>query len=226
MAYSSNYENRASIFDSGDVIEGDHFKSLYDELGPSPGSILKAVGVPYKAGAWFNPSRTISDSPTTRVNPAGTLELSPLVLGQTISFDRIGTYVTAAGSTDTVIRLGIYNANTDGSPSTLVSGSEVTQDGEVVNTATPGGEVISVTLGPGRYYLGGVNQGTGTMPTTYSGGASYYSVPLESTSFTELVATTTVAIAVTGITGALPADLSSSTLRVRGSVVSLAVRMV
>lgn len=35
MTYSSNYANRATIFESGDVIAGDHVKSLYDEIGPS-----------------------------------------------------------------------------------------------------------------------------------------------------------------------------------------------
>ena len=36
MSYSGNFTNRNSIFDSGDSIDGDHVKALYDELGSDP----------------------------------------------------------------------------------------------------------------------------------------------------------------------------------------------
>lgn len=36
MTYSSNHTNKATIFDNGDAIDGDHVKSLYDELGSDP----------------------------------------------------------------------------------------------------------------------------------------------------------------------------------------------
>ena len=36
MPYGTNYANLATIFDSGDVIDGDHVKSLYQILGATP----------------------------------------------------------------------------------------------------------------------------------------------------------------------------------------------
>ena len=40
MSYSSNYTNRTTIFDTGDRIEGDHIKAIYEELGANPGQRL------------------------------------------------------------------------------------------------------------------------------------------------------------------------------------------
>lgn len=36
MTYSGNYSARNTIFDSGDTVEGDHIKSIYDEMGSDP----------------------------------------------------------------------------------------------------------------------------------------------------------------------------------------------
>lgn len=36
MTYAGNYSSRATIFDNGDTVEGDHVRSLYDELGSDP----------------------------------------------------------------------------------------------------------------------------------------------------------------------------------------------
>lgn len=225
MSYSLNYTNRASIFDTGDVIEGGHLKSVYDELGESPSHIFEGLGMPYLAGAWFNTARTISGAGVTIT---GRLEMQPLLLDQTVSFNRISTYVTTVGGVGSVIRMGIYNSDSNGMPSTLVAGSEVTQDGTVLNTSTPGGETLSpeVTLGRGRYYVAGVAQGaTSPMPQVYRTGAPHFALPLISTSFTELVATTNVALGTYGVSGSLPASLASATYVVLGSSITLAVQM-
>lgn len=44
MTYSSNYANKETIFDSGDVIAGDHIKAIYDELGATPAADIAAAG--------------------------------------------------------------------------------------------------------------------------------------------------------------------------------------
>lgn len=43
MTYDENYANRATIFDDGDIIEGDHIKAIYDKLGASPGGTAEIV---------------------------------------------------------------------------------------------------------------------------------------------------------------------------------------
>lgn len=223
MTYANNYANRTTIFDTGDVIEGDHIKSIYDELGESPSRIFEGLGVPYKAGTWWNSAQSFASN-SAKVN--GTMNMWPVVLTRSIMFDAISTYVTVAGSAGTVIRMGIYNADANGMPSTLVAGSEVTQDGTVVNSATVAGVAINVTLGRGRYYLALVAQGSGTMPTTATGATSLFSVNSGTpTNFTTLMSTRCCGFAITSISGALPTDVSSSTLVQTASGHACAVRM-
>jgi hypothetical protein len=223
MSYSSNYTNRATIFDAGDTMEGDHIESVYEELGPSPSNIFEGLGVPYNTGSWWNISQGFG---TASAKTANLLFLAPMVLTRSITFDRISSYVTAAGSTDTVIRMGIYNSNSSGMPSTLVSGSEVTQDGEVVNSSTIAGQTISVALGRGRYYIGVVAQGTGTMPTTTTASFGTFAINSgSSTSFTTIMGTRSSFFGVTGVNSSLTSDLSSSTFTQELSSHACAVRM-
>ena len=224
MSYSSNYTNRTSIFDNGDTIDGDHVKALYDELGEDPGDIFAGIGIPYRSGSWWNAARTFTSASTTT---AGLLSLWPMVLVRTTSFDRISTYVdTTAGSASTVVRMGIYNSDSNGMPSTLVANSEVTQDGTVVNSASVAGESITVSLGRGRYYLAAVSQGSGTMPTTSRGSTGHFSVHAGgSTTFNEIMGASSTILAVSGVTGSLT-DFTSGTSWVQRTVGhSVAVRM-
>jgi hypothetical protein len=55
--YATNYANKSSIFDNGDVIEGHHVKSIYDELGETPGKIASAVG-PTVDGYYYSSAST------------------------------------------------------------------------------------------------------------------------------------------------------------------------
>lgn len=41
--YTTNYTNKATIFDNGDTISGHHVKSLYDELGAAPSDVHSTV---------------------------------------------------------------------------------------------------------------------------------------------------------------------------------------
>lgn len=224
MSYSSNHTNRSSIFENGDVIDGDHVKAIYDELGEDPGDILAGIGVPYRASTWWNACRTFTTSATTT---AGDLTLWPMVLVRATTINRIGTYVdTTVGAASTVVRLGIYNADANGMPSTLVAGSETTQDGTVANSATVAGETINVSLGRGRYYLAAVSQGSGTMPTTARGNSSWFAVNHgNSTNFTNIMSGVQAAFGLTGVTGALSSDLTGSAFTNLTVGHSVAVRM-
>lgn len=231
MSYSTNYTNRATIFDTGDTNTGDQVKSIYDELGAAPGSVITEMGVPYRAGWWWNAARDMGAGPA-QMSP-GILEMWPMVLDQTIQFDRIGTYVTTAGDPGTVIRMGIYNSNSDGMPSTLIAASAATQDATVLNTSTFAGEAINVTLDRGRYYVAAAGfrpNGTAVMPFNYRGASPHYLIPSSfPTIFTVVLtnAASTLSLQLsTNTTPPLPADLSASNLTLRSSGSSMALRMV
>lgn len=226
MAYGSNYENRASIFDTGDVVEGDHLRSLYEELGPNPGSVLNGIGIPYKSGWWWNAARDLAASPA--VPQPGLLELWPMVLDQTISFDHISCYVTSAGAATTIIRMGIYDSDSNGMAANLLD--EIDQDGTVVNSSSSTGEAISLTLDRGRYWVGAAAMRTGsvTLPTVYRGSSSMFSIPQVDTNFTTIMSNgaATMAVQLDGSSvTSLPASLATATYIVRATGFSIALQM-
>jgi hypothetical protein len=93
----------------------------------------------------------------------GTLRATPWYVNRPLTVTRIGTEITAAGDSGSIIRLGIYTDDGTGYPSTLVAGSEtsVPADAVAVPEAT-----ISVTLNPGVYWICAVVQNvTTTQPT-------------------------------------------------------------
>lgn len=69
-------------------------------------------------------------------------------VGETQSFDRIGLQVTS-GVASSVIRLGVYNSDDDGFPST------VNVDAGTVDSSTTGNKdaTINITLTPGLYWI-------------------------------------------------------------------------
>ena len=157
MTYASNYANRATIFDAGDTIDGDHVRSIYDELGPLPGSLVANLA-PSAVGYWYAPS---PGGVSTSVAAANSLTLVPWVVSSSsVTVDRVAVSVTSAGSTGSVIRLGVYGS-TDGRP----SGSPVADWGPVTTETTGVRELtISTTVDRGVYWLAAVAQGS---PTTY-----------------------------------------------------------
>jgi len=90
------------------------------------------------------------------------LSFSPFPVGQTVTIDRIGTYL-ATSQADTNVRVGLYDTSA-GMPYNLLAG------GGVLNTSTGSGslllETVSVTITPGLYWIAVVWQGSGvTMPS-------------------------------------------------------------
>ena len=226
MSYSTNYANRATIFDTGDTNTGDQVESIYDELGANPGAIFDGIAIPYRSGWWWNAAR---DMASAAVPAPGLLELWPMVLDQTVSFDLISCYVTSAGDPSTIIRMGVYSSDSDGVPQNLLVQAD--QDGTVLNSASFTGEIISRTLNRGRYWVGAAAMRTGsvTLPTVYRGAASMFSIPQVDTNFTTILsnnaATMAVQLTSTSIS-ALPASLTAATYIVRATGFSIALRMV
>lgn len=97
------------------------------------------------------------------VNGTGTA--APFWVSQPTTFDRIGAQVTVVGAAGTVVRLGIYADNGNGTPGALIIDA-----GTIAGDAVASAEVaISKTLAPGLYWLVAVSQGGAPTMTCMSG---------------------------------------------------------
>lgn len=120
----------------------------------------------------------------------------------TTAFDQIGCNVAATGNAGAVIRLGIYNADATGIPSTLVldAGTVVGDSGTGLKTIT-----ISQTLAPGLYFLAaGVQSAATTAPTIWTNSTGQtvvqYPLPAAVSNFGNFIS----GYYQTGVSGALP----------------------
>jgi hypothetical protein len=88
------------------------------------------------------------------------LNYEPWFLESTATLDRIAVEVTTAGTAGKLLRMGIYNANTSWTPTSLVvDAGTVAVDATGIQAAT-----INVTLPPGRYICAWVLPTGGTAP--------------------------------------------------------------
>jgi hypothetical protein len=86
---------------------------------------------------------------TTGVVTVNQLRYYPIIVSTTITVDRLAAEVTSAGAAATTFRMGIYNADVDWQPTSLVvDGGTSAADSTGVKTVT-----INQTLSPGRYLL-------------------------------------------------------------------------
>lgn len=97
----------------------------------------------------------------------GRLTIYPVRLGRRLSFDRLYSYITVAGSAGAVVRFVAY-AHTNGAPGALLaeaSGVVATGTGAIFGT-------VSFTAGPGVMWVGAAVQGAAsTRPTMSTGSA-------------------------------------------------------
>lgn len=158
----------------------------------------------HPTGLWVT-DVTKSDS-VTATNALGNLTLRPMEIvtsnHQALSIVGLGVNVSTAGSADSVAKVGIWKANSDG---TINWTQLVAQASAPTNTAGP--KKISVTgfsLPEGQYWIGGVPQGTtaaqfrGAEPNGF-GIRMPHSDPTSGQVFDQIYAYMT-----NGITGALP----------------------
>jgi hypothetical protein len=133
------------------------------------------------------------------------LYLYPLFIQETISIDQIGVECTAANAS-TTWRIGIYNSDSNGVPTTVLL------DAGTVDTSTTGLKAITVsqTLNAGLYFIAGVWQGGSVTPTmrAYNTTIGNWS-PMASTAQQTTNYATNYQIA-SGVTGALPTFTGSS----------------
>lgn len=149
---------------------------------------------------WVGP-RTGTGS---RVFPTETLYAVPVILAASATLIRIGIEVTSAGTTGSLIRLGIYADSGENSPGSLLLDAG-TVSGE--STGFPN-LTIAETLAPGIYWLSAVGQGTpATEPTLRSAEVSPANLSLPQGSGVDNVPYAGWKNA--GVTGALPASWPS-----------------
>lgn len=102
-----------------------------------------------------NQAATVATSAIT----ANVVRYAPFLVKTPITLDQLSIEVTAAGAASTTARLGIYNADTDWQPTSLVvDAGTVAVDSTGVKTAS-----ISQSLSPGRYLLAFNSDGAPTV---------------------------------------------------------------
>lgn len=131
------------------------------------------------------------------------LELTPFVVGQTTSYDRIACYVSTFNATS-VVRLGIYRSGTD-----LFPGALLLDAGPVDAGASNGAKTITIaqTLSPGVYWLGAVAQVATCSVFCSSSAAS--NIPL--VGLVDIGFNTATNMIKTGVSGALPDPFGGGT---------------
>ncbi len=128
------------------------------------------VGDGFVSGHWyplFSASLVDVDGGATA---RGRIWFVQFTVAKTRTFHAIGFHLHT-GHAGTVVRLGIYSDTGTVAPHKLLH-----DFGTIATTATHSATnriiTITVTLTPGRYWLCGVQQGTGTTPLGVTGGAA------------------------------------------------------
>ena len=128
---------------------------------------------------------------------ANVLRYEPFITNTTITIDQLALEVTTASAGGTTLRMGIYNADTDWQPTSLiVDAGTVAADSLGVKTAS-----ISQTLSPGRY-LKVINSDSTPTLRTGRGGSALLGAQSTLTSapfFTPSVATAYAAFTAAGV---------------------------
>lgn len=159
--------------------------------------------VKYRSGYYYEAKYNSSIGTGTIVQ--NRLYCWPLFITEPITLDRIAVECTTL-SLNTTWRIGIYNSDSDGLPSTVVL------DAGTVSTATTGFKVITISqsLSAGLYFIAGVWQGGSGSPTmrvlTSTAGAW---TPVASTS--QQGANNVCNYQLDGVTGALDTFSGSTT---------------
>lgn len=129
MTYASNFTNKATIFDNGDTIAGDHVKAIYDQLGAQGTTDYP----PPVIGRYHNGHRIASATGASTSWSAGQVTAVWFVLPASGTLDLLGAYIATAGASGT-LRIGLYEADDTaaGLPGTLI----VAHSGTLSTTST------------------------------------------------------------------------------------------
>lgn len=145
-------------------------KWYFDVVGARRGGALAEGRPVYGAGVTILtiPGVEFTGSVSTAAMVADTLRYAPMFVVTPITLDRIGLEVTTAGAAGKVLRLGIYNADLNWQPTSLVL------DAGTVAADSTGQKLITINqaLPAGRYLL--VLNTDGTPTVRYVTGGQRY----------------------------------------------------
>ena len=181
-------------------------QSLYALASASTGLAWGYGPASYVTGQYIRP---YFPSLSVVAGAEGDFRMACIQIFRTVSIDRLAVRVTTGGSAGSVNRIGVYDTGTSGKPKNLII-----DGGTVATTSTGTQEVtVSVTLQPGLYWVGAANQGGATTKATLNF-CVYTSVASNIVPWTSNAALNAAgngpAFLATGITGALPSDIESS----------------
>lgn len=165
---------------------------------------------------WIGMGGNFSSSNVAMFNNS-LIAFSPLLLAGTASFDQIGLRVQTAGTTGTLIRLGVYSSGPDGAPLTrLIDAGTVTGD----STGTKAITIPALTLTAGLCWVAVVQQAVFTTAPSIDQGNSVVLHLAQSGSQTSLTTANSGSyVSAVQWTGALPASMSGQ-LSVTGNTLT------
>lgn len=169
-------------------------------------------------GQLLEPNRFIrpkTSNVTTGAPAQGTLTAMPIVIGESGTIVSLSVNVTSAGQAGALYRLGIYNDDGHGQPSTLlIDAGTVAGDAIGVNAAT-----INLWVPAGRYHLAAVPQNCATTAPTVNISTGTVDPPIPLNVGTNLVNQN--CFSQTGITGGLPATWGAGVQGATGVIVDI-----
>jgi len=181
--------------------------SRQSHVHPTTGLLLtgQALNVIMRSGHYY-PTVATTSLTTSGATGNGTMRTTPFYVPRALTLSRITAEVTAAGDAASVVRLGIYADDGNGYPGALVLDA-----GTIPGNVTGAAEIIiNQALSPGLYHIATVVQGvTTTQPTLRTINA----VTAPAVSYGTALpggGTWGVGYKQTGVTGALPANFTST----------------
>lgn len=147
---------------------------------------------PFRSNYWVT---TPGFGNSTQIGVINYIYYTPFIVPVTTSFKAIGVYITT-GQASTTARLGVYNADANGVPTTLVFDAGTVS---TVTSASAPSITISQTLNPGNYCLAYVSQGGTTQPSVYTPTTLYALMPSTDNRYTQITH-----YVQTGVSGTLP----------------------
>lgn len=179
-------------------------------------------GTPVPSAGQYVFTTSPNQTGTSLALNVGTLRLAPWVVTRAIKLDRIGGDVATVGDAGSLFRLGIYGDNGSAYPGALVvDAGTIAGDSATVQDAP----AISVSLAAGLYWIGGAVQAVTTTQPTIRVVSQWNPPVLISTATSQpSAAQSGYGYQQTGVTGALPANFSTS-VALSGNAPRLHVRL-
>lgn len=129
-----------------------------------------------------------------------TLRVAPWVVTRTIAIDRIGADIATVGEAGSKLRIGIFADTGNCYPgAVLLDAGQIAGDSATTQDLT-----VSLTLGPGLYWIGGAVQSAATTQPTVRVTSNWQPlVPISVGSSAPTAGTTMVGYSQSSVTGAL-----------------------